>query len=325
VDNVDFIKLDFLGIFQSFRQRAFTKNTIKHAWKDTGIVPYNPGVVLDPMRRKNGEELARGPRQRPSTPTTPTSSNIEDNPLNRTPRRPDSHHNYIEAIRKDVCEHGEIGKDYSYRQFFRFLRATNRQASTLALHTRDLDDATKAAATKAQRELYPQTVACSSEVMYVGEMRINYSERLTNAKQKTINNVNKLREAAAIAVRVATMHIEQGLANEDLKAAQQDVVSTAAAVDKGNQEVARYTQLEELVLTQIYEDKQRAEEEDRAYKACIEEGISQPPWSGDEEYISPYHPDIQTDFAPRYRLQKYRYKKPRVDPLAFLDDLDEDE
>ena len=41
--------------------------------------------------------------------------------------------------------------------------------------------------------------------------------------------------------------------------------------------------------------------------------------SGDGDYITPYHSDTSTGFAPLYRLQKYRYTEPRPSPLAFLD------
>ena len=180
VGNVDFGKLDFLGIFQDFRARAFTKRTIAHAWKHIGIVPHNPDVVLEPMKRKNVEELVRRPRL--ATPETPAASDMEDNVLQRTPHGPESHHKHVEAIRDDICTHGELGRNYTYRQLFKFLRGTNTQSNTLALHTRDLNEATKASAAKAQREAFPQTVASSSGVMYVGEMRMNHSERLAVSK-----------------------------------------------------------------------------------------------------------------------------------------------
>jgi len=318
VGNVDFNKLDFLGIFQDFRARAFTKKTITHAWKHTGIVPYNPSIVLEPMRQKNAEALARTPRL--ATPETPTASDVENDVLQRMPRGPASHHKHIEAIRDEYASYGELGHTYTHRQMFRFLQGTITQANTLALHTRDLDEATKASAAKAQREAFPQTVASSSGVMYVGEMRINHSERLSIAKQKAINKANKLRRAVDVAVRVAAMQYEREAADEDVYAAEEEVIAARTALQKIDAEVDKYTGLERQVNASIQEDKRLAEEENRAYEACIDRGLMQPPWNGDGEYISPYHPDNPNDFAPRYRLQRYRYKSPRVDPLAFLDD-----
>lgn len=95
-------------------------------------------------------------------------------------------------------------------------------------------------------------------------------------------------------------------------------------MQKANEEVAKYTELEGQVNASIRKGKRVAEEEDEAYEACINRGIMQPPWSKDGEYISRFPPDNLNDFAPRYRLEIYRYTSPRVDLLAFLDDLDDD-
>jgi cobalamin biosynthesis Mg chelatase CobN len=159
--------------------------------------------------------------------------------------------------------------------------------------------------------------------MYVGEMRINHSERLKLAKQKAVNKANKLRQAAEVISRVLAMQYEREAADEDIEAAEADVASARTAVEKADEEVTKYTRLEQEVIASIREDKRLAEEEDRAYEACIDRGIMQPLWSKDGDYISPYDPHNINDFAPRYRLQRYRYTKPRVDPLAFLDDSDD--
>ncbi len=316
--NVDFNKLDFLGIFQDFRVRAFTKKTIAHAWKHTGIVPHNPSIFLEPMKQTNAEALVKRCRLR--TPEASTASDTEDDALKRTPRGPASHHKHVEAIREAYATYGELGHTYTHRQLFKFLRGTDTQANSLALHTRDLDETTRAAAAKAKREAFPQTVASSSGVMYVGEMRINHSERLRLAKQKAINKADKLRKAVDVAMRVLAMQYEREADDEAIYAAEEEATATRTALQKIDAEVDKYTELERQVNASVEEDKQRAEEEDRAYEACIDRGLMQPPWNSDGEYTSPYHSDNRNDFAPRYRLQRYRYKSPRVDFLAFLDD-----
>ena len=120
------------------------------------------------------------------------------------------------------------------------------------------------------------------------------------------------------------MQYEREAADEDIYAAEQDAASARTTLQKIEAEIVKYTELERQVNASIYEDKRLAEEEDRAYETCIDQDIMQSSWSNDGEYISPYHPDTRNDFASRYRLQKYRYTSPRVDPLAFLDDPDDD-
>lgn len=44
--NVDFDKLNFLACFQNIQAKAFTKANIKSVWRNTGLIPYNPQVVI---------------------------------------------------------------------------------------------------------------------------------------------------------------------------------------------------------------------------------------------------------------------------------------
>lgn len=52
VQNEDetFNKLECLAAFNRFRTQAFKDTTIRWAWENTGLVPYNPAVVLDKVR-----------------------------------------------------------------------------------------------------------------------------------------------------------------------------------------------------------------------------------------------------------------------------------
>ena len=45
-----FGKLEFLAAFQSFCNQTFKPTTIRHAFKSTGLVPFNPDIVLDKIR-----------------------------------------------------------------------------------------------------------------------------------------------------------------------------------------------------------------------------------------------------------------------------------
>jgi hypothetical protein len=57
----DFNKIDFMPAISDIRKKTFTESTIKSSFKRTGIVPFNPEVVLGPLRE----------RVRPVTPSTP--------------------------------------------------------------------------------------------------------------------------------------------------------------------------------------------------------------------------------------------------------------
>ncbi len=62
-----FGKLEFLAAFQSFRNQIFKSSTIRHAFKSTGLIRFNPDLVLDKIHEKQAQ------RQQPSiqTPSPP--------------------------------------------------------------------------------------------------------------------------------------------------------------------------------------------------------------------------------------------------------------
>ena len=45
-----FSKVEFLNAFNSFRRKAFKESIIHSAWKKTGLIPYNPALVVDKVR-----------------------------------------------------------------------------------------------------------------------------------------------------------------------------------------------------------------------------------------------------------------------------------
>ena len=42
-----FSKIEFLNAFNTFFNKAFKGSTIRSAWKKTGLIPYNPALVID--------------------------------------------------------------------------------------------------------------------------------------------------------------------------------------------------------------------------------------------------------------------------------------
>ncbi len=65
-----FDKLEFLTAFQSFRNQTFKPITIRHAFKSTRLVPFNPDVVLDKIREKQAQRAQTAIRT-PSPPPLP--------------------------------------------------------------------------------------------------------------------------------------------------------------------------------------------------------------------------------------------------------------
>ena len=45
-------KLEFLGLIQDIRKKAFKESTIRSAFKKTGIMPFNPSIILGELRNR---------------------------------------------------------------------------------------------------------------------------------------------------------------------------------------------------------------------------------------------------------------------------------
>lgn len=69
-----FTKVEFLAAFTKFRRQAFKSSTIRSAFRETGLIPYNPEVVLEKVRNTLP----------PPRPITPEAEPFK--PLIETPR-----------------------------------------------------------------------------------------------------------------------------------------------------------------------------------------------------------------------------------------------
>ncbi len=166
----NFGKLEFLAAFQSFRNKTFKTSTIKHAFKQTGLVPYNPEIVLEKVR---ANQLARAPR----TPSPPPL------PLLHTPKGPDSIIRHGRMIQKKLAEVGHYdGIDLIHMD--RFIRGSMTAAHTLDITARDLQAIQEAAASRGKRDSQPGTVAAKFEVVKVSDCRELASVRAKKEEEK---------------------------------------------------------------------------------------------------------------------------------------------
>ena len=73
----EFNKLDFLHLFPTLKRQTMTPRTILGSWEKTGLVPYNPSVVLSKIAH---------PEETHETP--PSAENSDDKALEHTPHGP---------------------------------------------------------------------------------------------------------------------------------------------------------------------------------------------------------------------------------------------
>lgn len=63
--DAEFSKIEFLAAFQNFRRQAFTLPTVLSAFRETGIVPWDPQKVLDKIQRPQTPPQEQQPRLHP--------------------------------------------------------------------------------------------------------------------------------------------------------------------------------------------------------------------------------------------------------------------
>ena len=67
----DFNKLEFLAAITSIRRQAFKPSTIVSAFRKTGLIPYNPEIVLERLQEYNAEPRTPSPLPPQHLMTTP--------------------------------------------------------------------------------------------------------------------------------------------------------------------------------------------------------------------------------------------------------------
>jgi hypothetical protein len=77
----EFTRTEFFAVLHSIREKTFQKSTVKKAFQETGLIPYNPEVILKDLC--DPEQSTRYPE----TPSTHMSSNIETPKTVRTIQR----------------------------------------------------------------------------------------------------------------------------------------------------------------------------------------------------------------------------------------------
>ena len=169
--NMEFSKLDFLASFQAIRASTFTKSSILSAWKNTGLIPYNPNVVLakiEAIQASNRPASPPPPSVPPSarTPHTIQELIIHGKKLQTTMKK-------LQVIDKDFQVHVE-----------RFIKGSITSAHTLQITERDLLATRQEAVARVKRKVLKGNVAQKGGVITVKEVRRKTVTRMDSEVEK---------------------------------------------------------------------------------------------------------------------------------------------
>ena len=191
--NSEFGKLDFLSAFQEMHDLTFTKSTIVSAWKHTGLVPFNPAIVLD--------KIIRTAASRQKTPPPTAGPPVAQTP--RTSEKLLTHGQMLEMTIEDV------GLSTGYlKAVQRFLKGAMAIAHSYDLSELELRVLKSAAIRKAAQKKLSGKVAQKGGVIRVEHVRPMVRKVVEDEEEKARSVIaqaeeKRAREAAKAAERVA--------------------------------------------------------------------------------------------------------------------------
>jgi hypothetical protein len=159
--DVSFSKVEFLAAFSSFRRQAFKRSTILSAWRHTGLIPFDPEVVLEKVRQS-----IPPPRE-----TTPEAKSFV--PLAQTPRT-------IRQVAESAYElmaHPDIPKDLQ-NSLQKFTRGGIAIARCGLLMEERLEATLKAENARKSRKSEANKVLQKGGILYSANARRMNRERL---------------------------------------------------------------------------------------------------------------------------------------------------
>ena len=178
----DYGKLEFLASLQTIRSQTFKKSTIRSAFKNTGLIPYNPEIVLWKIRT-----LKSAPRAVALPP--PLNPAMQVHPVcDATPRHPHEIREQAETLLRTMKQNERL-VNRKFRPYLeRFIRGSVTNAINRIIAERDLEITHREAMAQAARKKLTGKIAQKGKVILVRDVRSRIAKR--NA-----NEVEKAREA----------------------------------------------------------------------------------------------------------------------------------
>ncbi len=162
-----FSKTEFLAAFNTFRAKAFKSTTIVSAWKKTGLIPYNPEIVLEVVRNTL-------PPPRETTPEAP-----EYTPLAETPRTI----RQVIATGFELMTHPAIPEDLQ-KSLHKFTRGASAVARCGLLMEQRLNAQVSAENARRTRKMEANKLLHKGGVLYSKNARRMNQERLELEKAR---------------------------------------------------------------------------------------------------------------------------------------------
>ena len=101
----NFNKVEFLAEIGKIQQQAFKKRSIIHSWRDVGLLPYNPEIVLQKIRKNESPKPSTSPQALIPAPISEI-----------TPQTPRS---FKQMLMRVLIDNESLAKDERFKKFMK--------------------------------------------------------------------------------------------------------------------------------------------------------------------------------------------------------------
>ena len=180
----NFNKVEFLHAIESIRSKTFKRSTIRSAWRQSGLIPLAPEVVLQKIRRR------QTPPPSPERPKTPPPGTIPRVPTPTTVR---STVRFAKKLGMDVIRGIPLDK----MEFVQLIRSTVVNANLRQQAEQELQGLQAATMARNQRQTSNLRVVQKGGVITAANARIAVNKRAEKEAELAVKRAAKKKTAPA--------------------------------------------------------------------------------------------------------------------------------
>src|SRR5437588_11825676 len=108
-------KEEFLGLLPNIRKQTFKKSSIQSAFRNCGLVPFNPDIVIQQIKDRNLISIREALKSPSKSPAKTPPSSQESTASITTPHRPKEFKKQWDQLLQDSPETKELRLDGLYK------------------------------------------------------------------------------------------------------------------------------------------------------------------------------------------------------------------
>ena len=175
-----FNKVEFLAAIDSIRRQTFKRTTIRTGWQKTGLIPYNPDVVLDKLREMEINSFQAIPATPP--PQSP-SRNQNNNDASRNLSPVKTYRQFVDHLRWLVRVEGDKLTPNAHTILCGAYQLA-LAGENAYIHMRSMT--AEAQARQERQKRNRQVLKCQTGVLYADQARTMVKKRTKEEREKEI-------------------------------------------------------------------------------------------------------------------------------------------